>query len=400
MNIAKKGGGALLVVLLLLVALSIGGGGEECDPAADPAGTADAGQLSPTARAAIPAGMARVYMTIAQRQDIDVAFLASIGAQESDHGRNAAARTVNSSGCVGVMQLGTGDDTDCGNFWGRNKCDGNGDGKMEVLNTWDNVCASAKGLRGEKGAPPAGGSEEGYRRAACGYYGACGDGVANYADEVMARAKRYGFVGGTKTAELVNVSDTDDGPADIGQCDDPASDDDAAGTLADGVDGDVTYLPGANRPGANPAPALLKVVRQIAGAYGHRIIVCTGTNHSQLSSSGLPSDHWTGFAVDICSSQNGFPATGGGKGDLIAAAAFRVAGQPQAAALASGKRGGLVNVNHAGYRFQIIWKTNEGGNHFNHVHVGIKRLVAAQTAAALRTPRDLLADTHEFRLRA
>ena len=44
-----------------------------------------------------------------------------------------------------------------------------------------------------KHAPPAGGSYGDYRRAACGYYGACGDATADYADEVMTRAVAYGF---------------------------------------------------------------------------------------------------------------------------------------------------------------------------------------------------------------
>ena len=43
--------------------------------------------------------------------------------------------------------------------------------------------------------PPAGGSYAAYREAACDYYGACSDGAANYADEVMARAVSYGFDG-------------------------------------------------------------------------------------------------------------------------------------------------------------------------------------------------------------
>ena len=33
---------------------------------------------------------------------------------------------------------------------------------------------------------------------------------------------------------------------------------------------------------------------------------------------------------------------------------------------------GLVSATHSGYRFQLIYRTNEGGNHFNHVHFGVK----------------------------
>jgi peptidoglycan hydrolase-like protein with peptidoglycan-binding domain len=33
---------------------------------------------------------------------------------------------------------------------------------------------------------------------------------------------------------------------------------------------------------------------------------------------------------------------------------------------------GLVNATHGGYRYQLIYRTMEGGNHFNHVHFGVK----------------------------
>lgn len=381
MGSALRVGGGLVLVVLALVAFAIGGGGE--DDCKDDEGTDDVGTLSAAARDDIPKKAAEMYYAIAKKQNIDVAFLASIGAQECNHGRCPTINAVNGSGCVGWMQLGVGGR--CGHYWDRNKCDGNGDGKMDVLDPWDNICGSARGLRKEKGAPPAGGSEAKYRQAACDYYGACSDGVANYAEEVMIRAKAYGFRRGDKTTELVNVSDT--GGASTGQCDAPAAD----GALADGTDGEVTYTSNANRPGAAVTNDMKIVVRKIAGYYGHPITVCTGTNHSRLSSSGNVSDHWQGNGVDICSSANGFPASGGGRGDLIAAAAFRVAGQSEREALASGKRGGLVNINHGDYRFQIIWKTTQGGNHYDHVHVGVQRLNKAMQARA---------QTHEVRLGA
>ena len=35
--------------------------------------------------------------------------------------------------------------------------------------------------------------------------------------------------------------------------------------------------------------------------------------------------------------------------------------------------GGANTVTAGGFRIQILWKTLVGGNHFNHVHVGIAR---------------------------
>lgn len=193
MSAARKLGASAFAVTVFLiitpvVALMLFFGTPDCG---------DTGSLSAEASAEIPPEVAQVYVAMAAKWDLDVAFLASIGYQEGDHGRNPATKVVNSAGCVGHMQLGVGGR--CGRFWYENQCDGDGDGVMDVMNMWDNICAAAKGLRHAKGAPPAGGSEEGYYRAACGYYGACADANANYAPEVMARAKRYGFVSGTRT---------------------------------------------------------------------------------------------------------------------------------------------------------------------------------------------------------
>lgn len=34
---------------------------------------------------------------------------------------------------------------------------------------------------------------------------------------------------------------------------------------------------------------------------------------------------------------------------------------------------GLVNGTKGGYRFQLIYRTDEGGNHFDHVHIGVSK---------------------------
>lgn len=35
---------------------------------------------------------------------------------------------------------------------------------------------------------------------------------------------------------------------------------------------------------------------------------------------------------------------------------------------------GLVNHTASGYRFQLIYRTDAGGNHYNHIHIGIRKL--------------------------
>ncbi len=165
----------------------LGGGG----------GTAAA---SPATRAAveeIPPGRLQIFQAAGTRIDIDWTFLASIGEQECGAGNCSG---VNSSGCAGPMQIAYVRGSACSpgsgpTLWETYKFDGDGDGATDVNDPADAIFTAARILRKVLGAPPAGGSYAAYRQAACGYYGACGDGIANYADEVMARAVSYGFPG-------------------------------------------------------------------------------------------------------------------------------------------------------------------------------------------------------------
>ena len=185
--------GTAAAVAGLAAAALIGLGGSGGSPSDPPALLAPSPvpPLTAAAAAEIPGTYLALYRQFGLEMDIDWRFLAAIGGQESDHGRNPWAARVNAEGCVGPMQLGVGGR--CGDFvaaWG---VDGDGDGAVDPLAPADAIATAARGLRDGKGAPPRGGDYEGYRRAACGYYGACADARADYADEVMARAVRYGF---------------------------------------------------------------------------------------------------------------------------------------------------------------------------------------------------------------
>jgi 3D (Asp-Asp-Asp) domain-containing protein len=129
--------------------------------------------------------------------------------------------------------------------------------------------------------------------------------------------------------------------------------------------------PGANRPGADLTPPMRGFLNRMTSYLPRKLVVCTGTNHSQYTLTGNISDHYAGNGVDLCSSANGFPVTGGGYGDRIAAAAFRAAGYSPSAASAAGRAGGARTVYTADLRVQIIWKSQLGGNHNNHIHVGV-----------------------------
>ena len=160
----------------------------------------------------------------------------------------------------------------------------------------------------------------------------------------MARAKLYGFVGGTRHRPCRPAGRRGTrrraGAADV--------------AIAAG-DGEFIVDPGANRPGADLAPELVGFVRRMAEFLPRPPIVTTGTNHSPTTTSGNPSDHWTGNAADFGSVRNGFPASGGGYGDEIAEAAFLAAGEPIAtarartpaeAALFTIRRGGPADPDH------------------------------------------------------
>lgn len=127
---------------------------------------------------------------------------------------------------------------------------------------------------------------------------------------------------------------------------------------------------GANRAGAG-LTADMKAFLNAMTASGRSVKVTTGTNHNRMTTTGNVSDHWSGNGVDIGSSANGFPATGGGVGDLIAAHAIKQAsGKSWAESLALARKGGAYTFNRNGKRTQVLYKTQVGGNHDDHVHIG------------------------------
>lgn len=136
-------------------------------------------------------------------------------------------------------------------------------------------------------------------------------------------------------------------------------------------DGQVIIAPGANLPGQPVQAMTLKYIARMAASIGKPITVTTGTNHSKMSASGKVSDHFTGHACDI-----GMFANGGTDdspvGDRIMEAACLLAGDSKNGASAKAHGGGLFTFTHGNQRIQCIWKTNEGGNHHNHVHVGVR----------------------------
>jgi 3D (Asp-Asp-Asp) domain-containing protein len=144
----------------------------------------------------------------------------------------------------------------------------------------------------------------------------------------------------------------------------------AAGSLAvPGPKGKVVLAYGADRPGMPTQQPVLDFLARVAGVAGRKLIITTGSSHSQFSSSGSVSDHWVGLAADLGSVANGFAINGEG-GTLIAAASLRSAGVPEQQAWQLARSGGGHDVCYRGWRVQTIWRT---GDHTDHVHIGLRR---------------------------
>ncbi len=123
--------------------------------------------------------------------------------------------------------------------------------------------------------------------------------------------------------------------------------------------GRVSLSPGADRAGTKTKQVVLDFLGAVSQQLGGQLIVVgTGTAHNRLTSEGNVSQHWTGNAADVPSS--GASLTALGRAALIAAGAPR--------AWAMRQKGGLYNIGS----YQIIFNSNIGGNHFNHLHVGVR----------------------------
>lgn len=134
-----------------------------------------------------------------------------------------------------------------------------------------------------------------------------------------------------------------------------------AGSQATGS-GKVKVAKNANRPGMPINHLVTDFVGVVAGINGHALTIGTGSNHNRMTTTGNVSDHWDGHGADIPAS--GATLTRLGRDALVAAGMKR--------SQANKVKGGAFTLNHGGRRVQIIFNSNIGGNHYNHLHVGIR----------------------------
>lgn len=159
----------------------------------------------------IPAGLVPIFNAAGQDLDVNPYLLASVADQESTFGTGGSWTQVNSAGCVGFMQIcigGAGGDT-----WDETVHLISGPQQSVVVkdayrlgqrpasyplqtsghpsynDPFDAVMAAAVVLRDKVGGRPIPSLDATAYQAACGYYGACADSVANYAQTVISRAR-------------------------------------------------------------------------------------------------------------------------------------------------------------------------------------------------------------------
>ncbi|MBJ7329172.1 MAG: M23 family metallopeptidase [Solirubrobacteraceae bacterium] len=189
-RIAAAAAAGLLAVLVLVAA-----------PLAVLTSSGDgAGQIT-SGGTGIPIALVPVFNEASRVYSVNAYLLAAIADQESGFGSGSAWRTVNGSGCVGLMQMcvgGAGGDswTPAKNAYRRGNRPSDYAFRTathpEILDSFDNVMAATVHLRGKVGDQPIPRLDTLAYRALCGYYGACADGIAgNYAADVLARAKSW-----------------------------------------------------------------------------------------------------------------------------------------------------------------------------------------------------------------
>ncbi|WP_217922745.1 glucosaminidase domain-containing protein [Miltoncostaea oceani] len=86
----------------------------------------------------------------------------------------------------------------------------------------------------------------------------------------------------------------------------------------------------------------------------------------QMTASGGTSDHWVGCAKCFANDLGTTPPAG----DALASRIASAIGGPGYANW--GSTGGVLNVERCGIRFQLLWRTYVGGNHWNHIHIGAR----------------------------
>jgi hypothetical protein len=149
--------------------------------------------------------------------------------------------------------------------------------------------------------------------------------------------------------------------------------DSAGGTGGTSAVGDSSSTTGTGKADVSPGGGWAgteEPVKELTKLAGSGFSVTSAKRDTKNTASGGVSDHWIGnktaFAHDI------------GWGSSQPTAASDAAASRIVAALGGpadwGKKGGVFSTTIKGIRYQVLYKTNVGGNHYNHIHLGAKRV--------------------------
>jgi hypothetical protein len=144
----------------------------------------------------------------------------------------------------------------------------------------------------------------------------------------------------------------------------------------------VKIAAGANAAGRPMGRGILGVLDEISSASGRELVVTTGTNHSKMTKSGNVSEHYVGSGADLA--MRGKQLTDTGVDSLLATGRGKTVQWIRNDGKAVNVRvtaanarklveaGGIFNVPRGKGRVQLIVNTHQGGDHTNHLHVGLK----------------------------
>jgi hypothetical protein len=122
-------------------------------------------------------------------------------------------------------------------------------------------------------------------------------------------------------------------------------------------------VPGGSKKGSLGGGDQTKRVVQLSRlAHKYGLKTTSGKRGTVRTKSGGVSDHFVGNRLANARDLSGSPAQ------------MKKAAQAIARQLGVRYKPGVTNVVKGGYRYQLIHQTNVGGNHWDHVHVGVKRV--------------------------
>lgn len=114
------------------------------------------------------------------------------------------------------------------------------------------------------------------------------------------------------------------------------------------------------KPGGTFAGSEAPVRRAMKIATARGLTVTSTKRGSGSSGSDHHNSQSRSFAADLSNGSSPTPQM-----DATALALAKALGHPEF-------REGVLNVTHGTARAQLLWRTNVGGNHFNHVHFGVR----------------------------